>query len=131
MGNVQKILEIEPWRNRQGQPRNALQLDWLEEPVFCTGEIEFDKDSTRYWTCKTCGYCSFFTHTAHCKPEHPADYYKEAFEFFMKRRAEQGMSRQLAEQQAQHIAGTVLRTVAKLSPEAFAQYIDQHILLND
>lgn len=127
---IQELLKREPWRARQGQPRNALQLDWLDEPAHCTGEIEFEQNS-RWWLCRECGYCSCWSNTTHCKPEHPHDFHTASLSFFYKRRIEQGLTPELAKQQAEHIIGIALRTAAKLRPEDLARYVDQHLLLND
>lgn len=128
--SIQQLLQREPWRARQGQPRNALQLDWIEPPDTCTGDIDFEM-TTKWWVCTKCGYCSCWSNTTHCKPEHPDDYYKESVAFFYKRRIEQGMTAEQAKQQAQHLTGVVLRAAAKLRPDDLAKYVDQHLLLND
>lgn len=87
--------------------------------------------TSKWWVCQKCGYCSCWSNTTHCRPEHPEDYYKESLEFFYRRREEQGLTREQAKDQAHHIIGVALRMAAKLHPEDLARYVDQHLLLSD
>lgn len=127
--SISKLVREEPWRAGQGRPRNILQPGWVKEPTACTGEIEYEA-GTKWWWCKACGHCSCLHMHTHYKPVHPSDYYKDSLNYFYQERERQGVSKALAEQQAQHVMGVALRMAASLHPEELAKYVDEYVLLS-
>ncbi len=127
---ARELATREPWRTGLGQPKNALQLDWLTEVKTCPGDIKFDApvgDKPPWWLCEKCGYCGCFTNVTHAAPPDPAAYYHDSIEFYYKRRGEQGVPSELAKYQAGHLMGAALRAAAKLTPDELSKFV--HSLL--
>ena len=124
---AKELSKLEPWRTGQGAPRNALQMDWTEEPPVCAGDVLFDPiiDGVKtWWRCTDCGYCSCFSNILHFKPDHPQDFYSSGLEFFYARRAQQGLTHEQAKDQVGHLLGSALRAAAKLPAPELGRFID-------
>lgn len=122
---VNELIQREPWRLGQGRPYTALDPTWTgTDLVVCHGEISWEHGG-KWWFCRECGYCSCWTQTLHYRTEHPTVSYQRNLDFFYRRRAEQGMSREEAERQALHIAGAALKAAAMLPPSECGRFVDE------
>jgi len=122
---ARELAVLEPWRTGLGQP-NALQIDWLCEPIPCKGEVIFDPviSGTRtWWRCTLCGYCGCLSNTHHNRPLYPEEFYSDALDLFYTRRKEQGIEHNLTVRHAGYIMGTALRATASLPPEMLGEVV--------
>lgn len=126
MTQVQQIVDREPWRIRQGQPANILDPSWCGEERQCTGEIVWEGTS-RWWHCQACGYCGTATVTQHVAPIHPRDDIGKAIEFFMAKRAAEGLDYELATNQLLFVAAAAIRYAATIPPDQLGRYIREHV----
>lgn len=128
MTQVQEIAEREPWRTRQGHPATILDPTWQGEQRQCDGEVDWEGTS-RWWFCKKCGYCGTATTTMHIAAIHPRDDVAAAIEFFMSKRAEQGLEHDLAMNQLLFVAASAIRYAASIPADQVGQYVREHIVV--
>jgi hypothetical protein len=124
--NIERLVNQEPWRVNQGQPKNALDPTWEGvEKQLCDGEVDFESTpdgTTGWWFCSSCGYCSHGTSTAHAPVEHPMHYFFHSLLFYYRRRVVQGLPPTVATNQALFAAGVALRYAAVRPPDQFRGY---------
>ena len=128
--NVRDLVGKEPWRAGQGLPRNALDSLWREDHPICLAtvdDLEWEENS-HWWWCRKCGHCSNAHVIKHRVAEHPDVLHKRALAHFIAKRIEQGMTAEVATQQALHLQACVLKAAADISPESVGSYINKHVL---
>lgn len=129
MTQVQETVDREPWRTRQGQPANILDPAWqAKEQALCDGTIVWEGTS-RWWHCQKCGYCGKATVIQHVAPIHPRDDLTNAINYFMEKRAGEGLDHELASNQLMFIAAAAIRYAATIPAEQVGRYVREHIVL--
>lgn len=128
MISVQQLVEREPWRLGQGQPATSLDPAWQGPRKLCTGEIEWET-GTKWWWCKTCGYCGSAHTTAHSCAINPLDDIGASIEQFMVRRIEQGLDADTARYQLLFVAATAIRYAATTVPDRVGDYVREHLIV--
>lgn len=126
--SIQEVASNEPWRLRQGQPATILDPAWSGPQELCDGEITWE-GSSRWWSCKKCGYCGTATVQTHNRAIHPVDDVTAAIQEFMSRRLEQGLNYELAHNQLLFVAAAAIRYAAVLPADQVGQYVREHITL--
>jgi hypothetical protein len=129
MSDVAALIEKEPWRLGSGQPVNALDPTWTtERSKPCGGDIEYET-GTKWWWCKKCGCCGSHDFAKmHRAINDPSVYCLQSVEEYLKRREQEGISREHAIYQMFHVAGVALRYAASVPTEELASYIKQLVV---
>jgi hypothetical protein len=108
--SVFELVQKEPWRTGQGQPRSILDPLWRAEEL-CDGTIEWE-GNTPWWWCTKCGFCGMHTFTEHRPIEEPTTFFLKGVADFMHRAAARGLDPMTAIGQALYVAGMALRYAA-------------------
>lgn len=126
--NVLFIVQTEPWRNGQGRPKNSIDSIWAGDSLELCGSdadtIEWEASGS-WWWCRKCGHSSNATVLTHYTVETPQLYRDLSMTHFIKRRGTQGLSDEVAMDQATHITGVALRVAASHRPSEFAGLVDK------
>lgn len=125
---VQQLIEREPWRTGQGQPATPLDPTWQGPRPLCTGEIEWE-GATKWWWCKTCGYCGSAHVTTHARAINPLDDIGTSIEQFVAKRIEQGADIDLARDQLLFVAAAAIRYAATLPPDQLGRYVREQLVV--
>jgi hypothetical protein len=128
MNHVQQLVENEPWRSGQGQPATILDPAWQGARPLCSGEIEWEGQS-KWWWCKTCGYCGSAHSTTHHMVVHPLNDIATSIAFFMDKKCEQGVHPELARDQLMFIAAAAIRYAATLPMDGLGQYVRSQLTI--
>lgn len=86
---LQQIVEQEPWRQGDGQPRGALDPTWEPGPddLLCGGDVEYEP-GTKWWVCQDCGYIGSAYTQNHQRAQNPYTFLMKSVQFFMSKKGE-------------------------------------------